>query len=294
MGIRFACPSCGYVMNVKDYLGGKRGFCKKCQAKVDIPLQSTAPPKKKRSKGAEEPAEEPAEPLPNPVGFPAAEISAYLPAKQKDAAPAGLGPAANPMLTQHSESAKPTYVAAASASAPAPTQAAAPAQPAAAIAPAAVPAPAPAPPAPQPAGPRDPISEAPHMQWYVLPPGATQHYGPAPGDMFLSWIREGRVSTDSMVWRQDWPNWQLAGSVLPQLAPTKVPEPAAPAFNPTPAGPAMNLGPAGKMSPAAAALSPADAAQMANQKRSKSFKLVLILAVVTLLLFVAVLYVLMK
>src|SRR6185369_12470502 len=114
---------------------------------------------------------------------------------------------------------------------------------AAAAAPASAAAPvAPAAPAPTTPSRPDPIAEAPHLQWYVLPPGATSHYGPAPGDMFLSWITEGRVSTDSMVWRQDWPNWQLAGSVLPQLSPTKVPEPAAPA--PAPA-PAINTSPAG-------------------------------------------------
>jgi uncharacterized protein DUF4339 len=93
--------------------------------------------------------------------------------------------------------------------------------------PAAMPAPPAAPPMP------DPIAEAPAMLWYVLPPGASSHYGPAAGDMFREWIVQGRVSADSMVWRQDWPQWQRAGSVLPQLAaPVAPPPPAVPVLRP--------------------------------------------------------------
>ncbi|HEX4128961.1 MAG TPA: DUF4339 domain-containing protein [Pirellulales bacterium] len=41
MGIRFACPNCGGSMNVKEHLAGRRGICKHCQGKVEIPLGST-------------------------------------------------------------------------------------------------------------------------------------------------------------------------------------------------------------------------------------------------------------
>ena len=43
MGIRFFCPECGHKMNVKTFLAGKRGICPKCDARVDIPLESTRP-----------------------------------------------------------------------------------------------------------------------------------------------------------------------------------------------------------------------------------------------------------
>ena len=63
----------------------------------------------------------------------------------------------------------------------------------------------------------DPISEAPQMQWYAMPPGAANQYGPAKGEEFRVWMQEGRVTADALVWRQDWPDWKRAGSVFPQL-----------------------------------------------------------------------------
>lgn len=63
----------------------------------------------------------------------------------------------------------------------------------------------------------DAISEAPKLQWYVMPPGAASQYGPAVGEEFRNWIKEGRVTADTLVWRQDWPEWKLAGAVFPEL-----------------------------------------------------------------------------
>jgi hypothetical protein len=50
-----------------------------------------------------------------------------------------------------------------------------------------------------------------------------QTYGPVPLDKLLAWVREGRVVTDTMVFRSDQPNWQPAhqfseiGLTVPQL-----------------------------------------------------------------------------
>jgi len=54
------------------------------------------------------------------------------------------------------------------------------------------------------------------MVWYVRPPSGGQ-FGPAPPDTMRSWIDQGRVSPDSLVWREGWRDWQEAGSVFPQL-----------------------------------------------------------------------------
>jgi hypothetical protein len=43
------------------------------------------------------------------------------------------------------------------------------------------------------------------------------------------WIGEGRVSADSMVWREGWTEWRQAGQALPQLRGVVHPAPAAPA-----------------------------------------------------------------
>ncbi|HEX4147529.1 MAG TPA: GYF domain-containing protein, partial [Pirellulales bacterium] len=49
MGIRFACNQCGHVLNVKSDLAGKRGICPKCQARFDIPLESTVARRSRRA-----------------------------------------------------------------------------------------------------------------------------------------------------------------------------------------------------------------------------------------------------
>lgn len=58
MGIRFLCDTCGKKIHVKDFLAGKRGFCPKCGAGVDIPLESQLP--RGRAKHAAPPESEPA------------------------------------------------------------------------------------------------------------------------------------------------------------------------------------------------------------------------------------------
>lgn len=63
----------------------------------------------------------------------------------------------------------------------------------------------------------DPITEAPNLQWYAAPPGGTTQWGPASGDEFRAWMREGRVTADALVWRQDWADWKRAGAIFPQL-----------------------------------------------------------------------------
>ncbi|MBL8826168.1 MAG: DUF4339 domain-containing protein [Planctomycetaceae bacterium] len=69
----------------------------------------------------------------------------------------------------------------------------------------------------------DPIAEAPQLQWYIAPVGSTTQFGPAYGALFRSWIAEGRVAPDSMVWREGWTDWKPAASVLPQLQAVSLP-----------------------------------------------------------------------
>ncbi|MEO8499163.1 MAG: DUF4339 domain-containing protein [Planctomycetota bacterium] len=64
--------------------------------------------------------------------------------------------------------------------------------------------------------PADPIAESPDSVWYVRPTGGGQ-YGPARGDVMRRWLTEGRVSADSMVWREGWADWKLAGPLFPSL-----------------------------------------------------------------------------
>ncbi len=82
----------------------------------------------------------------------------------------------------------------------------------------------------------DPIVDAPDAVWYVRPPSGGQ-YGPARGDIMRKWIGEGRVSQDSLVWREGWNDWRTAGQVFPGLGLAVAPPipalPAAVAYAPT-------------------------------------------------------------
>jgi len=62
----------------------------------------------------------------------------------------------------------------------------------------------------------DAIEEAPEAVWYVRPPSGGQ-YGPADGAIMRRWLEEGRVSGDSLVWREGWNDWKAADSVFREL-----------------------------------------------------------------------------
>lgn len=81
----------------------------------------------------------------------------------------------------------------------------------------------------------DPIAEAPEAVWYVRPPTGGQ-YGPADGEIMRRWLDEGRVSPDSLVWREGWSDWRTGdaafGCLRPVLPHAEVP--AVPEGNPSP------------------------------------------------------------
>ena len=62
----------------------------------------------------------------------------------------------------------------------------------------------------------DPLDEAGDVVWYVRPAGGGQ-FGPATSDIMRNWIGEGRVSPDSLVWREGWRDWRGASDVFPTL-----------------------------------------------------------------------------
>jgi len=62
----------------------------------------------------------------------------------------------------------------------------------------------------------DPFDEDPDAVWYVRPPTGGQ-YGPADGEVMRKWVSEGRVSADSLVWRDGWSDWRNANEEIPAL-----------------------------------------------------------------------------
>jgi hypothetical protein len=85
----------------------------------------------------------------------------------------------------------------------------------------------------------DVIEQYGHLQWYTVPPGTTSQFGPASASVFRQWVGEGRISPDSMIWCEAWPQWRRAGDVLPQLQPVNLP-PHAPALAGVPAANVWN------------------------------------------------------
>jgi hypothetical protein len=180
MGIRFRCPN-GHKLHVKSFQAGKRGLCPQCGVKLLIPLESD-PALVQESKPSRASTDVQTEGT-SEVAVP---IDPQSP------------PSAGGELAANGETQQP-----------------------------AVPADGPPDPTAQPQSDEtsqqdlssasvDPITEAPHAIWYVQPPSGGQ-YGPASGDIMRTWISEGRVTRDSLVWREGWAEWKLAGPLFPGL-----------------------------------------------------------------------------
>ena len=52
--------------------------------------------------------------------------------------------------------------------------------------------------------------------WYVRRPSGGQ-FGPASSDLLLKWVKEDRVQPDDLIWREGWPDWQIASLLFPDL-----------------------------------------------------------------------------
>ena len=205
MGIKFLCPN-GHKMNVKAFLAGKRGKCPKCGASVRIPQETPASDSGEDLLGdAAADVTQPANSATSRAATAVAPATAATAAVSVAVAPSQPTPAfATPVV-------RPVLPAGAPAIpvVPATSPGYQPAGPAVMR----VPQPAAV---PQPMG-VDPISQAPNSIWYVRPPSGGQ-YGPARGDIMRKWVAEGRVSGDSLVWREGFPEWKNAGELFPSLA----------------------------------------------------------------------------
>ncbi len=216
MGIKFTCPHCNTALNVKSELGGKRGRCPSCQQKIEIPTESKA------GAATAAPTAAATQPGPSAPAVSAPGAAAVSPA----GTPAAFSPPAESPAADQVESFPALQTTTGQPSARQADAQTALAAPSAAVA--------------QPAAgtaPVDAISESPQLQWYVMPPGATSQYGPAVGEEFRAWIKEGRVTADTLIWRQDWPEWKPAGIIFPELQAAYTPPVGAPAAAPmAPAG----------------------------------------------------------
>ena len=73
MGIKFNCPDCQEALNIKAKLAGRRGFCPKCRAKIQIPgSPESAVESVAEVPGSDEVFEPSTASMSNPVGTPVA------------------------------------------------------------------------------------------------------------------------------------------------------------------------------------------------------------------------------
>jgi len=236
MGIRFRCPN-GHKLNVKSFLAGKRGVCPDCGQTFRIPPEGTddsgviaMPLESRRNETtgvnednlADSDFETAVAVAAAAVSEPTQAIAAgvlFLPPMPAPQSSAAGGPAA--LMRGPGPAAPVPAGPTPNGPAPAPGEIYFP-KPVIAPMP---PRPAPAPPATSTAA--DPIAEAPNAVWYVRPPSGGQ-YGPARGDALRKWIGEGRVSSDSLVWREGWADWREAAPLFSGLvSATGTPAPVA-------------------------------------------------------------------
>jgi len=87
------------------------------------------------------------------------------------------------------------------------------------------------------------------------------------------WVSEGRVSADSLVWREGWPDWKNAGSLFTELGGGQTaavpPQPA----HSQPAGPQVGSSPSG---PGVPALGSAPARTYARRRSNNSLAVILV------------------
>ncbi len=188
MGIRFYCPN-GHKLNVKEFQRGLKGICPHCGAAVRIPLKSTrrsSRAEKSLLRGAmpESPSGEFDPPAVTPLPAVPPEPESMMPSSDMAEEPPG----------PFSVFATPT--------APYPaTGALSPLQSSAAAAQS-----------------RDLLADAGSAAWFVRPPSGGQ-FGPASADVLRSWLAEGRLTADTLVWHEGWQDWREATELFPQLSP---------------------------------------------------------------------------
>ena len=267
MGIRFRCHQCGHELHVKDFQGGKRSKCPECETRFRIPLESAerSIPLDSQDRSQEN----------SPISSQSDDT-----ADRSSSAGSAIG-AAMGTLAAKSTSTMPN-----SRSEPeVDTQYEATQEiESVSIEPVVAP----------PAWPQA-ILEAPGATWYVRPPAGGQ-YGPAPANIFCEWLTEHRVTRDSLVWRDGWPQWLVAEDVFTDCFGSAVPQTVSPFVAPVAA---PIVAPANEQTNAPGFVVPtslSDRALAARKRQRKKNYMVLIgiLAAISVGLVIALVAVLMR
>ena len=232
MGVRFACHNCGKRLNIKNDLAGKRGKCPQCNERFRIPLSD-----QEYSEPLDDDSDQPAEPPIEPTSAPQSSAERNSGAAQQSSQPlksshrvaASTEPADEVVASwEHppqSSASSPQSPASTSAESPRPQQAGGKAADAGTSVPNASSSnTSSAPPSENTADSEyNPLTEE-GVMWYVRPP-AGGRYGPADGPTILSWIGEGRVTPDTLLWREPWSQWKECRDIVPMPDEPAKPQP---------------------------------------------------------------------
>lgn len=232
MGIRFYCPN-GHKLHVKAFQAGMRGICPYCGAKVQIPLQSTrVSTKLQRSQRralagnravpqAAKPEQSddlhlerdpiPSSPTSHPFEFGLTNESS--PANNSDAEPGVAFRSFPSPLTE--EEVGVSLVSPQNVSVPPDTVATADSALSGSEGEAF---------SSEPGGTDDAALADMNTVWYVRPPSGGQ-FGPATGDIMRQWLQEGRITPDTLVWREGWRDWREARGVFSSFGGVEFPPP---------------------------------------------------------------------
>jgi hypothetical protein len=229
MGIKFHCPN-GHKMHVKSFLAGKKGICPKCGVRIEIPLVSDAdaPPPSALEPDSPQTGEietvEPIQLIQNPPRGPAFGLDISGPSQptaQKTSSPAppggasGFGEALETPLDLDNDLDREDDL----SLLPEPPAAGASAgQPGGGFSLGGdLPPSGPLPPATSSVAP-----QTGGASWYASLAGGTT-VGPMSAGAILRGLKQGQFTTDSLVWRDGWSQWQPLGSVLSQMSPPAQP-----------------------------------------------------------------------
>lgn len=192
MEIRVPCTNCGKVLLVKDDTAARIGICPNCHHKVTIPRpgandtpsrSADTPP----TGGVIRKAKSTAPVAPPASGSTSSGITSTgirdtISTARSDSIPGAGRSAADTATTVDEDEEAPTSAATLAGS------------------PSAL----------------DPLNEVPDAVWFVRSPGGGQ-YGPASNEVMRTWISEGRVGTQSLVWRAGWADWLTADRVFDSM-----------------------------------------------------------------------------
>lgn len=234
MGIRFYCPN-GHKLHVKAFQAGMRGICPYCGAKVQIPLQSTRVSTKlqrarRRQLAADLAAKQGSQSAvaddrashgssgPSALTTPPLDFGASVngesstPSSGSEAVPeyrsfpsplteeeVGASLVTGDRVAVPPDVRGTAVFAASSATEESLSEGA--------------------------GGEGDAVLADPQLVWYVRPPSGGQ-FGPATGDIMQQWLQEGRITPDTLVWREGWRDWQEARHIFSSFGGTELPQAA--------------------------------------------------------------------